>query len=616
MGGSRLDRIASLGESPLAATSPRPAVDSLSHSRFRRPTPMLYFLALAVCQHAPATVSQRVSLRPPNVIVVLLDDVGIDQLNVYGGTPAWGETRARTPVIDQLRASGVLFERAYSAPLCSPSRAMLLTGRHGFRTGMLNLAEETGPCPPGYVFHGVNDCCPASDPDCQLPESQAVSPLSSEGYSLPASEVTLAEALTAATYPEPVAYTCGAFGKWHLTKRMGDPCEVIDQGFDVFQGHLYNNEGGGRHHYEWRHHEARLVGGSCTATSSDVHGQWDAEVTALEARAWIDLARLAVDPRPFFAYVSFNPPHRPFQVPPQSHVSAQTWSELENAQLGMESQIEDGVRSCHVGTNQETDSWNARLVYKASLEAVDSLIGKLVFKSPDQPEILSNTIVFIVGDNGTPDQIYQSTRDTTQISPGVAPYPPNHAKPNIYELGVHVPLIVAGTGVAVGGTCNTLVSLVDMWRTITDLAHADTSALIAPSELDSRSFAPWLRRPSGPVIGGGREFVYTELASRNAMFYERASQTWSPVVPSGAVNYQRAIIGANGFKYLRRVLGPDSGCSAAPLCSPLPSEEIYRLLGGTMPGDPTETQDCCGDASALMEMLLLRQAMSQSFSGN
>jgi len=108
---------------------------------------MLHFLALAVCQHAPATVAQRISLRPPNVIVVVLDDVGLDQLDVYGGTPAWGESRARTPVIDQLRASGVLFEHAYSAPLCSPSRAMLLTGRHGFRTGMLNLAEETGPVP-------------------------------------------------------------------------------------------------------------------------------------------------------------------------------------------------------------------------------------------------------------------------------------------------------------------------------------------------------------------------------------------------------------------------------------------------------------------------------------
>ncbi len=577
---------------------------------------MLYLSALAVCQQVSAPVSHRASLRPPNVIVVVLDDVGIDQLDVYGGTLAWGESRARTPVIDQPRARGVLFERAYSAPLCSPSRAMLMTGRHGYRTGMLNLAEETGPCPPGFVFHGANDCCPSSDPDCQLPESQAVSPLSSQGYSLPPSEITLAEALTGGTYPLPAAYTCGAFGKWHLSNRANDPCEVVEQGFDIFQGHLFNNEGGGKHHYEWRHHDARRVGGSCTAVSSDIHGQWDGEVTMVEARTWIDQVRLGVDPRPFFAYVSFNPPHRPFQVPPQSYVSPQTWSELENAQLGTEGQIEAGVRSCHVGTNQELDSRNARLIYKAMLEAVDVLIGKLVFKSPDQPEILNDTVVFIVGDNGTPDQIYQSTRNASLITPGTAPYPPNHAKPNIYELGIHVPLIAAGSGVAVGGTCNTLVSLVDLWRTVTDLAHADTSALIPASELDSRSFAPWLRRPAGPVFGGGREFVYTELASRNGMFYQRASQTWTPVPPTGAVNYQRAIIAANGFKYLRRVLGVDPGCATAQLCSPLPSEEIYRLVGGTLPGDPTETQGACGDPTALMELVLLRQAMSQSFSGN
>lgn len=577
---------------------------------------MFLFLAPALCQHAPGNPAHRVPTRPPNVIVIVLDDVGTDQLNVYPGTPAWGETRAKTPVIDQLRANGVLFERAYSAPLCSPSRAMLMTGRHGFRTGMLNLSEETGPCPPDFVFHGAHDCCPASDPDCQLPEAQAVPPLSALGYSLPAAEITLAEALTCATYPQPTAYTCGAFGKWHLGNRSADPCEVVEQGFDVFQGHLFNNEGGGKHHYEWQHHDARRVGGVCTPTTTDVHGQWDAEVTAHETRAWIDLVRTEVDPRPFFAFVSFNPPHRPFQVPNASYVSAETWSELENAQLATEMQIEDGVRSCHVGTDQEVDSRNARLIYKANLEAVDALIGKMIFKSSAEPEILDNTIVFVVGDNGTPDQIYQSTRDSTQILPGVAPYPPNHAKPNIYELGVHVPLVVAGRGVAVGGTCSTLVSLVDLWRTITDLAHADTTALIPPSELDSRSFALWLRRPSGPVYGGGRDFVYTELASRNGMFYEPSTQAWTPVAPMGAVNYQRAIIAANGFKYLRRVLGTDPGCATAQLCSQLPSEEIYQLLDGTMPGDSTETHDGCGDTTALLELMLLREAMSQSFSGH
>jgi len=577
---------------------------------------MLSFLALAVCQLTPANSAQRVSVRPPNVIVVVLDDVGIDQLDVYPGTPAWGETRPRTPVIDQLRASGVLFQRAYSTPLCSPSRAMLLTGRHGFRTGMLNLSEETGPCPPGSVFHGGHECCPTSDPACQLPASQPVPPLSAMGYSLPTWEITLAEALTGGTFPEPVDYTCGAFGKWHLSDRANDACEVVEQGFDIFQGHLFNNEGGGQHHYLWHHHDARRVAGSCTTTSTHLHGQWDAEVTATEARAWIDLVRLAVDPRPFYAHVSFHPPHRPFQVPSQSHVSAATWSELQSAQIATEMYIEDGVRSCHLGTNQEIDSRNARLIYKASVEAVDAMIGKLVFKSPTQPELLDNTIVFIVGDNGTPDQIYQSTRDTTQISPGVAPYPPNHAKPNIYELGVRVPLIVAGRGVAVGGTCDTLVSLVDLWRTITELAHADTTALIPPSDLDSRSFAQWLRRPSGPVHGGGRQFAYTELASRNGMFYDRSTQVWTPVPPVGAVNYQRAIIAASGFKYLRRVLGTDPGCATAQLCSPLPSEEIYRLIGGTMPGDSTETQSSCGDTAAVMEMMMLRQAMAQSFSGN
>lgn len=578
---------------------------------------LAFALSSGTHQASSAPAAPR-AFRPPNVIVVVLDDVGVDQFGVYGTTPAWNETHARTPVIDHLRANGVLFERAWSSPLCSPSRAMLLTGRHGFRTGMLNLSETSGPCPPGYVFDGVSSCCPDSDPDCLLPKSTAIPPLHPSGYSLPESEVTIAEALRDGASTTPMTFACGAFGKWHLAGRPDDPCHAIRQGFETFQGHLYNNEGGTRDHFHWDRFEAHATAAGCSTSNATVVGQWDGERTQLDARAWIDGVLAEPVPRAFFAYVNFNPPHRPFQVPPQALVSAQTWAELEQETIAQEQLVVDGVRSCQFMTVQETDSKHARLVYKAQLEAVDALIGRLVFKAPDQAEILDDTLVFVVADNGTPDQIYQATQEPSQFGANAAPYPPNRAKFQVYELGVHVPLIASGRGVALGGTCASPISLVDLWATIAAVAQVDVTGLVAADQLDSISFAPRLRRPTGALATFQRTNLYTELASRNAMVYDRGTQSWTPVAPSGGgVTYQRAILDPFGFKYVRRTVGIDPGCMATlAFCVQPPVEEIFHLFDGALAVDPFEETSLCGDPTADAELATLRVLMAAQFSGH
>jgi hypothetical protein len=72
----------------------------------------------------------------PNIVLILADDIGITGFSCYGGDAF------RTPHIDALARSGIRFERCFSAPLCGPSRAQLLTGRYGFRTGV--VSNETG----------------------------------------------------------------------------------------------------------------------------------------------------------------------------------------------------------------------------------------------------------------------------------------------------------------------------------------------------------------------------------------------------------------------------------------------------------------------------------------
>ncbi len=82
----------------------------------------------------------------PNIIFVLADDLGIDGVSCYGGD------KHQTPKIDALAASGTRFQTCYAAPLCGPSRCLLMTGRYAFRTGGLtNQSWRAGgpaPSPP------------------------------------------------------------------------------------------------------------------------------------------------------------------------------------------------------------------------------------------------------------------------------------------------------------------------------------------------------------------------------------------------------------------------------------------------------------------------------------
>ncbi len=94
-------------------------------------------LAIALGAHAPAQ-AQTIPPQRPNIVVIVADDVGFTDLGAYGG-------EARTPNIDALAQRGAQFSRYYSSPLCSPSRAMLLTGMDNHRTGHSTIIEVLPP---------------------------------------------------------------------------------------------------------------------------------------------------------------------------------------------------------------------------------------------------------------------------------------------------------------------------------------------------------------------------------------------------------------------------------------------------------------------------------------
>src|SRR5262249_48379349 len=147
-----------------------------------------------------ASASQSADAPKPNVIVIMSDDQGSVDAGCYGAKDLV------TPGIDSLAARGVRFTQFYSgAPVCSPSRAALLTGRYPWLAGMPN----NGPEPPSE----------AAD------QTEALT-----GNGLPASEKTMADMFRAA------GYATAHIGKWHLGSAQGH--KPLDHGFDYSFGFM------------------------------------------------------------------------------------------------------------------------------------------------------------------------------------------------------------------------------------------------------------------------------------------------------------------------------------------------------------------------------------------
>ncbi len=147
--------------------------------------------------------------RPPNIVFILADDLGWRDARVYGST------YYRTPNIDRLAARGMRFTDAYAAaPICSPTRASILTGQYPAR---LRFTTPAGHLPQVILDPVVPETAPPDRKIC-TPQSRT---------RLPNTTLTLAEVLA------PAGYATGFFGKWHLGR---PPYSPWNQGFETTVG--------------------------------------------------------------------------------------------------------------------------------------------------------------------------------------------------------------------------------------------------------------------------------------------------------------------------------------------------------------------------------------------
>jgi len=324
------------------------------------------------------TASVSAASERPNLVLIVTDDQGWGDVG-YNGHPD-----LKTPVLDEMAATGLRFDRFYAAhPVCSPTRGSLMTGRHPNRFGCLNW-----------------------------------------GYSLRPEEVTLAEALKTA------GYATGLFGKWHLGPVSKDPDSPVGPAASGFDEYL------AKENYFDLDPELSRNGAPLERFAGD-----GSDIVAEAACAFI--ARKAETGAPFFAFVAFGSPHKPFEALP-----------------------EDRKPYEHLGAK--------KAAYFGELAAVDRAVGA-IRRRLRESKVAENTIVWFMSDNG--------------------PMPPGSSgglkgrKRYLFEGGIRVPGLLEWPAVVKRPTVSSVPCVTsDVYPTILDIVGIEIPN--QPLPLDGVSLRP------------------------------------------------------------------------------------------------------------------------------
>jgi arylsulfatase B len=395
----------------------------------------------------PQTVSGLAGASSaPNILLIIGDDMGVETLASYG----LGKSPPKTAALDQLARNGVRFNNFWAQPVCSPTRATLMTGRYGFRTG---IGRPVGggemPAPPEKPAWAHAESTDHSYPH----EASAADQSLPRPFLLP-DEFTLPMALK--TNPD-FGYSTAAIGKWHLAGSGNGWTDHPNlAGFDHFAGLM---GGGPESYFAWNKVVNGEVIGKVGYTPAD---------KVDDAIAWFG----AQDEKPWFLWFAFNLAHTPMHFPPEEYWQSD-YSDVDQSDINRE-------------------NWQAS--YAAMLEAMDTQIERLL--ATLDADVRENTYVIFMGDNGTWDPVVS------------APFQHGRAKGTIYEGGVNVPLIVSGPGVERGGVSEALVNSTDLFATIMEMAGIDPDEAI-PDEVthDSVSFFAALSNPAAP---SRRDWIYAD----------------------------------------------------------------------------------------------------------
>ena len=427
-----------------------------------------------------------VQSQRPNIVLIMVDDMGFSDLGCYGG-------EIDTPNLDALAAGGIRFTHFYNAARCCPTRASLLTGVHPHQAGMGGMVADNGAEEGRYSYLGH----------------------------LNRESVTLAEVLGNAGYATYMS------GKWHVGEEH--PNWPMDRGFDRHYGLI----SGAMNYFDIR--KTKKPGVERIFSNENEYDQPPAE-NFYATDAFTDYAVERMDEhaeeRPFFLYLSYTAPHWPLHALPEDIAKYEDryvngWDTIRQEryerllQLGLIDSAwrlspRDEQAADWDSLDNDTKDLMARkmAVYAAQVDRMDQGVGRVV-EALKRKGVYENTLIMFLSDNGACHEggPLGFDRDNGEGGPlgGVDSYqsyglswsnasntPFRRHKHWVHEGGIATPLIVHWPGhVPENAITDEVGHIIDFMPTCCEVAGATY-----PEEFDGHAIQPVQGRSLVPVFEG------------------------------------------------------------------------------------------------------------------
>lgn len=547
----------------------------------------------------------------PNFLVIVADDLGWSDLGAFGGEIA-------TPNLDALALSGVRFTGFHTAPTCSPTRSMLMSGVDNHQAGLGTMAEllsdaTTGR--PGY-----------------------------EGY-LNDRVASIAELLRAGGYATLMS------GKWHLglTPDREPAARGFEHSFALLQG--LSNHFGADQNKAWTkaglNPSYRDDGKPATLPA----GRYSTDYFADRLIGYLDQAKRAGDARPFFAYLPFTAPHWPLQAPAETIAKYKGrydagYEALRDARLARQKQLGLVPADAVAHATEQVRPWaslspeeraiEARKmeVYAAMVDRLDQNVGRVIAALKAQGRY-DDTIILFLADNGPEGNVIEQPSPRFKVADPKAPpadpdaptpadpslridnrlanigkatsyvgYGPGWAQANSTpswlvkgypsEGGIRVSAFAAGRGVTGGGRIATAnLDVRDIAPTLLDYA-----GLTQPATFAGRAILPHQGHSLRPVLAATAPAVRSaDEAVGYELFYRRALRKgdWKVVyLPAGTNRYTRKGVSTGRWQLFDVARDPGetrdlAAAEPARLAELVAAYDAYAKDKGVVPLPPAET---------------------------
>jgi hypothetical protein len=507
--------------------------------RFLRCTVVPFCLSLAILAHAQISGSHMSGdggKQRPNILFIIMDDVGIDQMQIFG---YGGGTPPSTPNINAIARAGVRFRNVWSMPECSPSRAIYFEGRYPLRTninsailsndlansqvspfevttpqilrtknyksamfGKFHLAgpdnnEFTYSTPhvlgwdyfDGFLegaMHPIDTTIgnqyPAETYTCGFIPNRANDPMNGADQGACVQPDKSCTQLTKSTSTPNPGFSCVQQGGIFVKNQSCAAAKNLDLGFAnpngyYVWGRVINKQDGTVVQYPFTSPSARgYVSDATTSAAVD----WIKQQNASKS-SWMTT-------------LSYSNAHTPYQQAPERLLPGST---VDTAGLRCTGNDRENIVQTRILSNQMIEAMDTEI---GNLMVSAGLARRLGNGTIDYRPEETNTMVIIIGDNGT-------------YAPGVkVPFDLNRAKGYVYQTGVWVPLIIAGPLVdSPDREVKSMISIADLFQLFGEIAGADVHKLVPSSHvLDSQPMLPYLTHPNQPSI---RTTNFTQTAN-------------------------------------------------------------------------------------------------------